>query len=252
MGNVGRDGARRPLAERGKAGPVVDVDQDGPVGLRERDVAAEHFESENRRRLEGERLEAILIHQGTLAGEPRIRPVPIEKPAVGHAVKLHYRPGHVLLQRHPGNAAGGEGPQRLSQTVQRRRDHILRTLSVYVAALDPDLLVIGTEGAEVGGRRERRGAGEDERAGKRQRDRKSTRLNSSHTVISYAVFCLKKKNHESSCRLQSRWGHVGGLPREPSAVRRRWSWYVVRCRSCRSSDSAVYREHSSIPHVSSP
>src|SRR5947207_10813816 len=26
------------------------------------------------------------------------------------------------------------------------------------------------------------------------RDRKSTRLNSSHTVISYAVFCLKKKN----------------------------------------------------------
>src|SRR5260221_3199408 len=26
------------------------------------------------------------------------------------------------------------------------------------------------------------------------RDRKSTRLNSSHTVTSYAVFCLKKKN----------------------------------------------------------
>src|SRR5260221_7522919 len=28
-----------------------------------------------------------------------------------------------------------------------------------------------------------------------QRDRKSTRLNSSHTVISYAVFCLKKKKN---------------------------------------------------------
>src|SRR5256885_10868967 len=27
------------------------------------------------------------------------------------------------------------------------------------------------------------------------RDRKSTRLNSSHLVISYAVFCLKKKRH---------------------------------------------------------
>src|SRR5438034_7813913 len=27
-------------------------------------------------------------------------------------------------------------------------------------------------------------------------DRKSTRLNSSHTVISYAVFCLKKKNKQ--------------------------------------------------------
>src|SRR6202012_6193214 len=28
-------------------------------------------------------------------------------------------------------------------------------------------------------------------------DRKSTRLNSSHTVISYAVFCLKKNKHRS-------------------------------------------------------
>src|SRR5436190_18527855 len=30
------------------------------------------------------------------------------------------------------------------------------------------------------------------------RDRKSTRLNSSHTVISYAVFCLKKKKERSA------------------------------------------------------
>src|SRR3712207_2997256 len=30
------------------------------------------------------------------------------------------------------------------------------------------------------------------------RDRKSTRLNSSHANISYAVFCLKKKNHHRS------------------------------------------------------
>src|SRR2546426_11577923 len=30
----------------------------------------------------------------------------------------------------------------------------------------------------------------------RQEDRKSTRLNSSHLVISYAVFCLKKKNKQ--------------------------------------------------------
>src|SRR5438034_11723291 len=29
------------------------------------------------------------------------------------------------------------------------------------------------------------------------RDRKSTRLNSSHTVISYAVFCLKKKKKKN-------------------------------------------------------
>src|SRR3712207_7462390 len=31
--------------------------------------------------------------------------------------------------------------------------------------------------------------------GIRVKDRKSTRLNSSHANISYAVFCLKKKNH---------------------------------------------------------
>src|SRR2546427_8907335 len=29
-----------------------------------------------------------------------------------------------------------------------------------------------------------------------ERDRKSTRLNSSHSQISYAVFCLKKKNQQ--------------------------------------------------------
>src|SRR2546430_11602097 len=34
-------------------------------------------------------------------------------------------------------------------------------------------------------------------ANKQWQDRKSTRLNSSHSQISYAVFCLKKKKHES-------------------------------------------------------
>src|SRR5947207_5652301 len=31
-----------------------------------------------------------------------------------------------------------------------------------------------------------------------EEDRKSTRLNSSHTVISYAVFCLKKKKENNA------------------------------------------------------
>src|SRR5256885_10086933 len=34
-------------------------------------------------------------------------------------------------------------------------------------------------------------------------DRKSTRLNSSHLVISYAVFCLKKKTSTSRTQLMS-------------------------------------------------
>src|SRR5256885_9984073 len=40
-------------------------------------------------------------------------------------------------------------------------------------------------------RRRRTLAGAEQRGG--EQDRKSTRLNSSHLVISYAVFCLKKK-----------------------------------------------------------
>src|SRR3712207_7298956 len=44
-------------------------------------------------------------------------------------------------------------------------------------------------------RRRRRPRGSPPEArGTRGRDRKSTRLNSSHANISYAVFCLKKKN----------------------------------------------------------
>src|SRR5439155_14720958 len=37
-------------------------------------------------------------------------------------------------------------------------------------------------------------------------DRKSTRLNSSHVAISYAVFCLKKKKNKVSCFIILRFG----------------------------------------------
>src|SRR5258708_23696381 len=35
-------------------------------------------------------------------------------------------------------------------------------------------------------------------------DRKSTRLNSSHQIISYAVFCLKKKKKQECCPTHQR------------------------------------------------
>src|SRR5256885_3454175 len=50
--------------------------------------------------------------------------------------------------------------------------------------------VVGPNGAAVPGATVWRLGG----AGRTVSDRKSTRLNSSHLVISYAVFCLKKKN----------------------------------------------------------
>src|SRR3712207_8340558 len=59
-------------------------------------------------------------------------------------------------------------------------------------------------GQEVGVLRGEVGRDRDEEA-EQEQDRKSTRLNSSHANISYAVFCLKKKRYtrvyvaDSSC-----------------------------------------------------
>src|SRR2546430_12428935 len=80
------------------------------------------------------------------------------------------------------------------------------TLFRSAARVPPDRLHLdrGGRGRGVGGRRAVRRTARDDRAGGRGRlprphaerallDRKSTRLNSSHSQISYAVFCLKKK-----------------------------------------------------------
>src|SRR5256884_3603426 len=42
-------------------------------------------------------------------------------------------------------------------------------------------------------------------------DRKSTRLNSSHGYISYAVFCLKKKNNKDIPDISSEHSHINSL-----------------------------------------
>src|SRR5688500_19921300 len=57
-------------------------------------------------------------------------------------------------------------------------------------------LVAARQGMSIEGQRDKNGQRErNEHSSRtqRHRDRKSTRLNSSHLVISYAVFCLKKK-----------------------------------------------------------
>src|SRR2546426_5635489 len=54
------------------------------------------------------------------------------------------------------------------------------------------------QGGRVAGKLEKRIDAEKrglEDTDEEDEDRKSTRLNSSHLVISYAVFCLKKKKH---------------------------------------------------------
>src|SRR2546430_17655183 len=70
---------------------------------------------------------------------------------------------------------------------------------IYTLSL-PDALPISASGSRAPAARSRRAARAASRAGpacpaRRNRDRKSTRLNSSHSQISYAAFCLKKKNN---------------------------------------------------------
>src|SRR5688572_31421504 len=72
------------------------------------------------------------------------------------------------------------GDQQRDQDRRPRREHHVRQ------EIEPErALVDVAEAAEA----------RDEH---RQEDRKSTRLNSSHSQISYAVFCLKKKNTNKS------------------------------------------------------
>src|SRR5699024_12664223 len=62
-------------------------------------------------------------------------------------------------------------------------------LSSFVKAAGSRLI-----GSDAAGASRRGGAAADPRHSRHRPDRKSTRLNSSHVSISYAVFCLKKKN----------------------------------------------------------
>src|SRR5438132_12893751 len=84
------------------------------------------------------------------------------------------------------------------------------TTEIYTLSLHDALPIYGVEAAGAGGRgvkasaRARGQAGSPDGDGRCDGgaayagagDRKSTRLNSSHTVISYAVFCLKKKKRD--------------------------------------------------------
>src|SRR5687768_18366818 len=64
------------------------------------------------------------------------------------------------------------------------------TTEIYTLSLHDALPISSLRGRRGGGRPAGRGGG---RLRALSPDRKSTRLNSSHGYISYAVFCLKKK-----------------------------------------------------------
>src|SRR5256885_4095192 len=101
------------------------------------------------------------------------------------AVEL--RSGHVEYERFPGFAIG-----RRLDAVQPQEDDRGSHGSALVAVVE------GMIPAQV----EQIGGGDLRDIGV---DRKSTRLNSSHLVISYAVFCLKKKKNNSSILTEFRY-----------------------------------------------
>src|SRR5262245_63600546 len=68
--------------------------------------------------------------------------------------------------------------------------HAHRDLHSFPTRRSSDLFLLGLDPASRQHRRQRE-------AHEQRQDRKSTRLNSSHLGISYAVFCLKKKNSRS-------------------------------------------------------
>src|SRR5947208_9139450 len=70
----------------------------------------------------------------------------------------------------------------LEGTGSKARKHMLLSAALADEANRPSIVYCGT-------RRDVEDVTE-----RLRRDRKSTRLNSSHQIISYAVFCLKKKN----------------------------------------------------------
>src|SRR5436190_23530189 len=74
--------------------------------------------------------------------------------------------------------------------------HDTTTTEIYTLSLH-DALPIYERGERAAGRHPHvpihGHRGLDQASGRARQDRKSTRLNSSHTVTSYAVFCLKKK-----------------------------------------------------------
>src|SRR2546427_9479162 len=75
------------------------------------------------------------------------------------------------------------------------RSHVCRLIPIHLQDLpDPQGGLPGAQPRESG-----------------HRDRKSTRLNSSHSQISYAVFCLKKKKKQSTTPSHCSAGTSGSI-----------------------------------------
>src|SRR5438034_8242395 len=90
---------------------------------------------------------------------------------------------HCVRDNHQGLTPTSAGARDLVEVFDVGAHGTVEALDLGVRRLDEVVLIGGVRAAT---------------------DRKSTRLNSSHTVISYAVFCLKKKKNSSSNSIDKR------------------------------------------------
>src|SRR5256885_5596568 len=97
------------------------------------------------------------------------------------------------------------------------------TTEIYTLSLHDALPISADGGAQSekghGGLRDRRGG---------PGDRKSTRLNSSHLVISYAVFCLKKKKNPNESITTASISPDVAQPRQSTPSRAPYSLLIRR------------------------
>src|SRR5258708_16841930 len=110
-----------------------------------------------------------------------------------------------------GKGGGGEGGANLGGehglVVRRHPDGAVERRGAVAVKPHERVHPIGIEGEKAPARAQQAKdfPGARRRVGKVvHEDRKSTRLNSSHQIISYAVFCLKKKKTTQSSKSRSR------------------------------------------------
>src|SRR5437660_6959379 len=75
--------------------------------------------------------------------------------------------------------------------------------------IESDVIVVGAGPSGLLCARDLAAAGFKTLLIEQEPDRKSTRLNSSHVAISYAVFCLKKKSKAKLGPIRCGWGWTG-------------------------------------------
>src|SRR5437763_672355 len=184
--NVPPPNTRRPrianlLTGWGSARPKTALGIPPPLGLFKRPFV---IELSGRREAHAAPQKAVDQPVEPAVGEPQGNPVEPSVRGDDHAQRWSpraerspHRPDHLVGRRRSLRAAQRSPPESREHTLVRR-PHIATQIHCFHLAPDRRL-----EASRLD---------HDDSDTKRQ-DRKSTRLNSSHRCISYAVFCLKKK-----------------------------------------------------------